>query len=342
MSYLRDRIIQAIVTMWGIVTLSFFLNKSMPGGPVEALIADIRENPGRYGVSREPSQEEVNRVVESLVNIQPDQPIHEAYVEYMLDVFLRLDFGRSITVAGGVDVMQLVLERAPWTIFLSSLSLIHGAVIGIILGTIMAYYEGTKFDIGVTLTMIVDRGIPYYVAAIFLLYIFAFQLGWVPTGGRVNPSLEPGLNPAWIGSVFYHAALPALSVILTHLGGRALGMRANSIRLLGAPYVRNAHLRGLSKYRISVTYLGRNAVLPIWTAIVISLGGLLGGSVILEMIFQYPGMGHLIFRAAILRDFPVLMGSLVMVTFLFVIGTLIADFTYPLIDPRAEMKESRE
>lgn len=342
MSYLRDRLIQAVVTMWGIVTLSFFLNRSMPGGPIEALIADIRNNPDMYGVSREPTRSEVNRVVEQLVNVQPDQAIHEAYVQYMIDVFINFDFGQSIVVAGGVDVMDLILGRAPWTIFLSSIALLHGAIVGIILGAIMAYHEGSKFDVGMTVSMIIDRGIPYYVAAIFLLYLFAFQWGWFPTGGRMNPSLSPGLNWPWIRSVFYHAALPVLSIILTSLGGRALGMRANSIRLLGEPYIRNAKLRGLSKYRISVTYLARNAILPIWTSIVISLGGLLGGSVILEMIFQYPGMGHLMYRAAILRDFPVLMGSLVLVTFLFVIGTLIADFTYPLIDPRAETNVNRE
>lgn len=342
MSYLRDRIIQALVTMWGIVTLAFFLNRSMPGGPIESLRADIFSNPEQYGLSRDPRPEEVDMVVERLINVNPDQPIHEAYIQYMIDVFIHFDFGQSISVHGGVDVMDLILAAAPWTVFLSSIALIHGAIVGIILGAVMAYYEGTKFDIGMTLVMIVDRGIPFYIAAIFLLYIFAFQFGWFPTGGRVDPSLEEGLNPAWIKSVFYHAFLPAMSIILTHFGGRALGMRANSIRLLGAPYVRNAHLRGLSQYRISVTYLARNAVLPIWTAIVISLGGLLGGSVILEMIFQYPGMGYLMFQAAILTDFPVLMGALVIVTFLFVIGTLIADFTYPLIDPRAKMKVSRE
>jgi peptide/nickel transport system permease protein len=342
MAYLRDRVLQALVTVWGIVTLSFFLNKSMPGGPIEALEADIRENPYKYGVSQNPTDTEVNRVVESLVQIPPNKPIWEAYVDYMVDVFVHLDFGQSITMAGGVDVTQLILLRAPWTVFLSTIGLLYGAIIGIALGSVMAYYEGTSFDIGMSVSIVLSRSIPYYIAAIFLLFLFGFQWGWFPTGGHVNPDLTPGLNWPWVSSVFYHATLPALSFILTGFGGRALGMRANAVRLLGSEYVRNARLRGLSTSHISITYLARNAVLPIWTSIVVSLGGLLGGSVILERIFQYPGMGDLMFEAAILRDFPVLMASLIMVTVLFVIGTLIADFTYPLIDPRAEMKTSRE
>lgn len=342
MSYLRDRVIQAIVTVWGIVTLSFFLNKSMPGGPIEALEADIRDNPYRYGLSQEPTAEQVNRIIESRVQIPPDQPIYEAYLDYMINVFVHFDLGQSISLAGGTDVMQLILLRAPWTIFLSSVGLIYGAVVGVILGSLMAYHEGSKFDIGMTVSMILSRGVPFYIVAILVLYIFGFQLEWFPTRGRVNPDHTAGMNWPWVSSVFYHATLPALSFIITGFGGRALGMRANSIRLLGSEYVRNAHLRGLSTYRISVTYLARNAILPIWTSIVISLGGLLGGSVIMEMIFVYPGMGHLMYRAAILRDFPVLMGALIVVTFLFVLGTLLADFTYPLIDPRAEMKTSRE
>jgi len=327
--------------MYGIVTLSFFLNKSMPGGPVEALRADIYANPELYGLPQNPPEYRVQEIIEETIKVPISKPIHEAYLDYMKFVFIDFDLGESIAVAAGVDVTQLILLRAPWTIFISTITLIFGIVVGITLGAFMAYYEGTKFDIGMTASMVLSGGIPYYIAGILLLYILGFQLGWFPTGGRVNPDYEAGLNWNWISSVFYYGALPSLSFILTSFGGRALGMRANSIRLLGSDYLRNAHLRGLSTYRISVTYLARNAILPLWTSIVVGLGGLLGGAVIMERIFQYPGMGLLIFEAAVLRDFPVLMGSLVITTFLFVLGTLLADFTYPLIDPRADMKTSR-
>lgn len=336
MSYLRNRIIQAVVTFYVTVTLAFFFNRLLPGGPVESLQADISQNPQRFGLPEDATVEQINAVVESYLNMPPDKPLHEAYLDYLYSVFIQLDLGNSIVVEPGADVLTLILARAPWTILLSSVGFIYGLVVGILLGSFMAYYEGTKFDIGATVAMILNGAVPYYVAAIILLYFFGFQLGWFPTSGRVDPSLTPGINAEYITSVLHHASLPALSFIVTGFGGSALGLRANSIRLLGEDWIKVARLRGLSTYRISTTYLARNAILPMYTGIVIGLGGLLGGSVIMEEIFAYPGMGLLLFDAVILADYTVLMGVFVITTSLFVLGTLIADFTYALIDPRAE------
>ncbi|WP_436927529.1 ABC transporter permease [Halosimplex amylolyticum] len=338
MAYLRDRLIQAAITLYGIVTLGFIFNKMMPGSPVTYLSNQVRQNPTRYGLSRNPTQREINQVVEQMINIDPDKSLIEAYIGYMEQVFLHLDFGESIFIDPGANVMQLILEAAPWTIFLSIVGLLYGLIVGILLGSIMAYFEGTKFDIGMSVTMILNGAIPYYVAAIFLLYVFGFQFGWFPTGGRVNPDATAGMNWPWIASVFRHAALPSLSFIIVGFGGSALGIRANSIRLIGSDYIKVARLRGLSTYRISTSYLARNAILPMYTGIVIGLGGILGGSVIMEQIFSYPGMGLLMFNATVSRDFPVLMGGFTITSFLFVIGTLIADFTYSIIDPRADLR----
>lgn len=341
MSYLRDRTLQAIVTLWGIVTLGFFLTKLMPGGPIDFLQRDIKNNPDDYGLPPQPTAEQINRVIESLVSVPPDVPLHEAYFNYLYQVFINFEFGTSIVVASGVPVAELILSRAPWTIFLSTVGLIYGLIIGIILGSLMAYYEGSKFDVGMTLSMLLSNAVPYYVAAIALLYFLGFQFGFFPTGGRVNPDAVPGMNWAYISSIFYYASLPALSFIITGFGGPALGLRANSIRLLGEEHIRVAQLRGLSRYRISIAYLARNAILPMYTGIVIGLGGLLGGSIILEEIFQYPGMGMLMFDAVVMRDFPLLMGGFIITSFIFVVGTLFADFTYSMIDPRADVKASR-
>lgn len=341
MSYIRDRLIQAAVTLYLIQTITFFMTVLMPGGPVEALRQDMMENPRSYGLSRPPSMEEINAAIEQRINVDPGRTPVEQYVDFMANIIIDQNLGTSIVVEPGVPVWELIVNAAPWTIFLSLVGLIYGFVVGIILGTIMAYYEGTKFDSSLTVLMVVDSAVPYYVVAIFLLFFAAFQLGWFPTGGRYNPDLTPGLNPAWVRSVFYYATLPILSFVLTGFGGSALGMRANAIRLLGSDPVRHAELRGLTTYKIAVGYLGRNAILPIWTSVVISLGGLIGGSVILEFIFQYPGMGLLMFEAATLIDYPLLMGTFFLTATLFIIGTLLADFTYPLIDPRADVKEDQ-
>jgi len=206
----------------------------------------------------------------------------------------------------------------------------------------MSYYEGGRFDLGMTVFSTVQNSIPYYVAAIGLLYFLAFQLGWFPTGGRMNPSTTPGINWPYIAGVLNHAALPALSTIIVGFGAGALSLRANAIRLLGSEYIHVAQLRGLSTTRIATAYLARNAILPMYTSIVISLSGLLGGSVILEEIFNYEGMGLLMFKATRAKDFPLLQGSLIIVTLLFVAGTLMADFAYSLVDPRIDLREMEE
>lgn len=341
MSYIRDRLLQAGLTLYAVVTLGFVLNRILPGGPVDYLRGQVRQNPRDYGLPRIPTERQVNEVIRNLIQVPPDEPIHIAYVDYMQALLFEFDLGQSLIIARGVPVTELVLARAPWTIFLSTIGLLYGLLIGIVLGSLMAYYEGTKFDVGATVTSLLSGAIPYYIAAIGLLYLFGFQLGYFPTGGRADPDLTPGVSVSYISSIFYHAALPAFSFIITGIGGNALGLRANAIRLLGDQHLRVAELRGLSRYRISTAYLARNAILPMYTGIIIGLGGLLGGSVIMEQIFQYPGMGLLLFDAVVTRDFPVLMGGFILTSFLFVVGTLLADFTYILIDPRADVKAER-
>lgn len=341
MSYVRDRLIQAIVTVFAIVTLTFFFNRLMPGGPVQWLRRDIQENPELYGLPPNPPERMVEDTIEQILNIPPGDSLQEQYLDYMWGILTSGDFGESIIVAPGAEVWDLIMIYAPWTVFLNLVGMLFGLPTGIILGAFMAYYEGSKFDVGMTVWTILSSSIPYYVVAIFLLYVLGFQMGWFPTGGRADPRADPGMNFQWTLSVFYYAALPAASFVLPGIGG-ALGLRANAIRLIGSEYVRNAKLRGLGTYRIAMTYLVRNSILPMWTSILIGIGGLLGGSVIMEMIFQYPGMGLLMYDSAIQRDWPVLMGTFTVVSVLFVLGTLLADFTYPLIDPRADVKESKE
>ena len=336
MSYLRDRLIQAMVTLYGVITLGFFFIRFMPGGPREYLLEQIANNPQAYGLPPDPDPEMFDQVIAEVVSVPPDVPIWEAYIVYMQNVLFEFNFGTSYIVDAGEPVLPLIAEAAPWTVFISSVGLVYGLLVGIALGSVMAYYEGSRFDVGMTSSMLLSASVPYYVAAIVLLYFFAYQFQVFPTGGRFNPDLTPGYNWPFISSVFYHAALPCLSVILTGFGGGALGMRANAVRILGSDYIKAAELRGLSSYKISTRYLARNAVLPMYTGILIGIGGLLGGSVILETIFAYRGMGLLMFEATVSRDFPILTAGLIITTFLFVLGTILADFTYALIDPRAE------
>jgi peptide/nickel transport system permease protein len=269
------------------------------------------------------------------MNFQPDKPMHIRYIDYIVNA-AQGDFGQSVIVEPGISNVQLILEAAPWTIFLSSVGLVYGLVAGIVLGSMMAYYEGSRFDVGTTVSIIFTGAIPYYIVALLMLSYFSYDLGWFPIGGRYNTDTVPGFNYPFLAGVFNHAVLPLASTIILGFAGRALGLRANSIRVLGSDYIRAAQLRGLSSYTIATRYMARNAILPMYTGILIGLSGLIGGAVILEQIFNYSGMGLLMFKAAMQRDFPLLTTNIILTTVLFVVGTLLADFTYSLIDPRAE------
>lgn len=337
MGYLRARLIQAFVTIYSIITIGFLFIRMIPGGPERYLIGQIQQNPREYGLPPNPTMADINEVLQNQMNTPPDEPLYIQYIDYVAGAF-QGDMGRSLVYDPGADVLVLIAEAAPWTIFYTSAAMVYGILSGIIIGSLMAYYEGSKFDVGTTVTILLTRAIPYYVVGLLLLFFLGYNLSWFPTGGRFNSSATAGFNYPFIAGVFNHAALPILSLMLTQIGGSALGLRANEIRLLGSDYIRVARLRGLSTYTISTRYLARNSILPMYTGLVIGFGGLLGGSVILEEIFSYRGMGLLMFNATEARDYPLITAQLVIYTILFVIGTLIADLTYSLIDPRADLK----
>lgn len=320
--YLVERTAQAVVSLYAVVTLAFFLMHSLPGGPANYL----RRKLEKVGLT----QSEIEEMVEVYMSFRPDEPLWQQYLDYMW-ALLHGDLGRSIWFHE--PVAKILLEALPWTIFLSAVALFVTFTIGITLGAFMAYREGSLFDVSLTVYSIVFTSIPYYVLAVVLLYVLAYQLGWFPTGGRTAPGTVAGLNLPFIVGVLEHAALPLLSMILPGLV--ALGMRGNAIQVLGEDYIRVARLRGLTERRIATRYVARNAILPMYTSLMISLGTLFGGSILLETIFQYPGVGYYTFKAVQARDYPLMMGGFLIITVAVILGIYVADLTYGLVDPRA-------
>lgn len=331
--YLTNRIGQAALTLVAVLTLSFALLRLMPGSPVAFLIA-------RYEQSGEPlSQEEINARVELYTNINPQEPIPVAYAKYMASL-AQGDMGQSILY--NRPVLDVIADAMPWTIFVSAVSMLLIFAIGIMLGAIMAYVEGSRFDVSSTVISTVITSVPFYVVGIILLWFLGYQWRIFPTEGRVSQNVAPGLTPDFVGSILLHAAMPLLALVIAGFGAKAISMRGNSIQVLGNDYLRVARLRGLSERRIALRYVGRNAILPMYTGLMISIGGLFGGSIILEQIFTYPGMGYYVFQSLGARDYPLLMGGFLFITFGVVLGVLIADLTYGFIDPRAGNGGNRE
>lgn len=322
--YLLERTFQAVSSLFVVITLAFVMMRSLPGGPEDYLRSQLQRS-GDF------SEQEIDRLVNVYLSYHPNEPLVDQYVQYMTSL-LQGDLGQSIWYN---EPVAAILARAlPWTVFLSAVALFITFTVGILLGAFMAYKEGSLFDVSLTVYSVVLTSIPYYVLAIMLLYVFAYNLNWFPTGGRMTQGTTPGFNYPFIAGVLEHAALPLVSMVIPGLV--ALGMRGNAIRVLGEDYLRVARLRGLSSSRIATRYVARNAVLPMYTSLMISVGSLFGGSIILETIFQYPGVGYYTFQAVSARDYPLMMGGFLLITVTVILGVFIADLTYGKIDPRAE------
>lgn len=334
--YYIERFAQAILTVYIVTTVSFFMLRAMPGGPVDYIKAQlITSQRGKAAVN----PHMLERLTEVYTNLSPDEPLYIQYLDYMQAIIFRLDFGVSTWYQK--PVTEVLFWAMPWTLYLFSMALILSFTIRVGLGGAMAYAEGSRFDIGATIFALINGSTPYYITAILGVYILGYQFEIFPTQGHYTETVSVGLAPAFVGSVLWHAALPIASLALAATAG-AISMRANAIRILGKDYIRVGKLRGLPSRRLVQRYVARNAVLPEYTSLLISMGGMFGGSVILETIFVYPGVGFYTFKAVETRDYPLMMGGFILVTVTTVTGVLIADLTYGIIDPRASTGSQRE
>ncbi|WP_254546686.1 ABC transporter permease [Halomarina pelagica] len=333
MSYLLRRTGQAVFTVFAVVSLSFGIVRLLPGGPADYLRAQLIQQGGGL------TQEQINQRIAAQTNIATDEPLYVQYVDYVWDV-LHLDFGTSIWY--NEPVTAVLGPALPWTVFLMASALFVQFVIGVSLGAFMAYREGSRFDTGATAVSLVSNSIPFYVIGLLFIAFLGYRFDLFPTGGRYASSVPVGPNLDFVLSVLYHGALPILSLVVASFGGWALTMRGNSIRVLGEDYLRVARLRGLPERRIALRYVGRNAILPMYTGLLISIGFMFGGSVILEQIFAYPGVGYYLIQAIGQRDYPVMMGAFMIIAVAVTIGVFVADLTYGYVDPRAKGGENSE
>jgi len=318
------RLGQTVFTVWAVTTLSFVLVRLMPGNPMGAMVRRLE----RQGVNPVRARE----LVSLRLNVDPNQPIPIAYMNYMVDM-VQGNLGVSTYYSDPVSV--ILAEALPWTLFVLSWATFISFFVGIAVGALMAYWEGGKLDVGLTSWAILMGSIPFYVLAILMLIFLSYRFGWFPTGGKQPTGVTAGFNWAYISGIIHHAALPVGSMLVAS-GVASLGMRGNSIRVLGSDYLRVARLRGLSDATISTQYVARNAVLPMYTEFLISIGQMFGGSIVLEQVFQYRGVGWYMLSALNQRDYPLLMGGFVLITLAVVIALLIADLTYSLVDPRVQ------
>ncbi|WP_137288318.1 ABC transporter permease [Natronorubrum halophilum] len=331
MNYYFKRTLQIPLTILAVATLTFGLIRLLPGGPFTQLRIELLQQ----GVPAE----QVDARIEALQNIRPDAPLWQQYIDYMIGV-VQLDLGQSISL--NEPVMSVIARALPWTVFLVVVSTILMFIIGVLLGAIQAYWEGSRFDTIASGGSIFLMSVPYYIFAVIFLFFLAFQLRWFPTGNAVARGLDASQPIQYFSSVLYHAALPILAFTIGGIGSMALNMRGNGIQVLGEEYVEVARLRGLSDGRIATRYVAKNAILPMYTGLLLLIGFRLGGTVVLEEIFSYPGLGYYMIGAVNANDYPLMMGCFLVITATLVVAVYIADLTYGLIDPRISAGESDE
>ncbi|RLE77705.1 MAG: ABC transporter permease [Thermoprotei archaeon] len=324
MRWIVKRAIIALLTIWTAFTITFVLIRLMPGNFIEMMILYYMNT---YGYS----EEEAKELVYALYNVNLDEPIWKQYLDFITNL-LQGNWG--VTYCSRAPVLDCLLYALPWTVFLLSISMTISFVIGIGLGMFMAYRRGGLFDGACSVISSISSAIPNFILGLLLLYFLAIQYPLFPARGSYDITIEPGFTLEYVSSVLYHAFLPMMAYVLTSFGGWALAMRGSTIRVLGEDYVIAAEARGLKSRRITWTYVGRNAILPLFTSFAISLGYMFGGSVFIESYFAYTGVGQVIGLALSFRDYPLIQGGFLLIITAVVVSNFIAELLYGVLDPR--------
>jgi len=321
MAFLLRRLTFYIAAFLSAATINFFLPRMMPGDPIQIMFASA---------GSELSLENLNALKLTFGFI--DAPIGEQYLAYLKSVFTG-DLGRSIKYFP-LPVTELLARALVWTVGLVGIATLVAFTIGTTMGIMAAWRRGTLFDSVVSLSAIFSSSVPAVVVSLIMLFVFGYTLGWFPNGYAADPLLDPAWSWRYISSVIYHGTLPMLTMVIVLTGGFAVTMRNNMINLLGEDYIVMGRAKGLSDRRVMFWYAARNALLPTVSSLAIAIGTVLGGSLVTEVVFNYPGLGNTLYQAIIARDYPVIQGQLLIMTAAMLISNFAVDLSYVVLDPR--------
>ncbi|HEY7029874.1 MAG TPA: ABC transporter permease [Thermomicrobiales bacterium] len=326
--FLVRRIAKAIFTIYFVSTLIFFLIRLLPGSPVEVYINQLVT---QYGYSYDVAADQAR----SLFAVDPSQPLLVQYLDYLKNI-AHGELGQSM-LSPGVPVTQIIFKYLPWTIFSVGIGLMLAFQFGVVLGMVMAYRRNTGFDNVLSAIASIFNSVPSYLFGIMVIVFFGVRLGWIPFAdmrGNLSSGQEVEFSFAFFKDALYHAALPILTYTVAGLGAWMLLMKSSTVTALDEDFVTAARARGLPERRIALVYVGRNAILPLFAQLTIAIGFIVGGSFLVEPIFQYQGIGLTLFQAIQSRDYPLLQGIFLIITISVVVANLVADLLYSRLDPR--------
>lgn len=325
MRHLLRRIGFYLIALWASITLNFFIPRLAPGDPASALIARMN--------GRIPPQALTALQIQFGVT---HEPLWIQYIKY-LNNLLHGNLGISYTYFP-TPVTTMIAQELPWTLGLVTVSLLISFTLGTLLGALVAWRRGSFLDNLLPPAMTFISAIPYFSLALVLVYIFAFSLNWFPLNGGYDKFMLPDSSPQFIASVIQHALLPAISFVLASIAGWMLGMRNAMVTTLAEDYVLMAEAKGLAPGRVVLAYAARNAILPNITGFAISLGAVVAGQFLIEIVFSYPGIGFALMQAVQNDDYPLIQGIFLLVTVAVLGANFLADLAYAALDPRVRQE----
>jgi peptide/nickel transport system permease protein len=316
-----------LFTLWAAMTLNFFIPRFMPGNPLQALEARTRAKLSPAALES----------ILSSFGYKPNAGLIPQYFTYLKDM-LTGQWGQSIGLSLGEPVRNIILQAMPWTLGLIGLTTVIAFLLGNVAGIVAGWRRGGTLDSWLPSTLVVTANLPYYWVGMLLILLFATTLNWLPADFNYDPSIMPGFSPGYVGSVLQHAVLPAFTLLVTSIGGWILTMRNNMITTVAEDYVRMARAKGLADRKIMFNYAARNAMLPNISGFAMSLGFVLSGSVLVEYVFNYPGLGYQLLNAVDNNDYPLMQVLFMLYTVAVLFSLLAADYAMVLLDPRAREK----
>jgi peptide/nickel transport system permease protein len=311
-----------VITLWAAITANFLIPRLMPGNAALAMMSRYRGhiNPAAL------------HAIEIAFGVNKHQSLLSSYFSYLGNVF-RGRFGISLTFFPDT-VAHEVLQALPWTLVLIGVTTIIGFVLGTFIGLLAAWKRGGWLDGILPPIFVVTSAFPYFWLAMLSIWLFAITLGWLPQGGGYDITTTEGWTWTFVGDAAKHAVLPAMTILITSIGSWILTMRNNTISVLAEDYVRMARAKGLGSWRIMWTYAGRNAILPNLTGFAMSLGFVVSGAILVEFVFNYPGVGWMFLQSVQNQDYALMQGLFLMIVVAVLTAILAADAATAILDPR--------
>ncbi|WP_345751881.1 ABC transporter permease [Microbacterium rhizophilus] len=325
--FILNRAAFYLFTLWAAITINFLVPRMMKGDPVSAYM-------NKYRGQITP---EAEHAIRTLFGLDEDTSLWQQYADYW-GLLLRGDLGRSFS-NGLAPVGDVIAVALPWTIGLVGLATVLSFLTGTVLGAVVGWKRGSRADVIVPITTFFST-VPYFWLGLIAIAVFSSTLGLFPASHAYDKGSAPEFTLDFIGQVIAHGALPLITILIASLGGWILGMRNMMLTVLDEDYITVAQAKGMPNRRVLWRYAARNAVLPQLSSFALSIGFIVSGTIVMELVFSYPGVGKMLLDATAAKDYPLMQGLFLIITLAVLCANILADIAHAILDPRTRQSEA--